>query len=125
MLRERLLAATNITGERVSESEVGTGDAQYFDTLYTFREPPPSLKVTLARLYVRRGQLSVTLVMVLALSGIGWYMLHTAASNFSRTVRSSRKTAQQATLPTDLSRRLNKPPHQNLWVNSGSGNFPS
>jgi hypothetical protein len=48
----------------------------------------------------------VTLVLVLALSGVGWYMLHTAAGNFSRTVRSSRQAVQQATSPADLSKRL-------------------
>ena len=106
MLRERLLAATSITGERVSEVEVDTAISQYFDTLYTYREPPRSLNVTMAHLYVRRGQLSVTLVMVLALAGVGWYMLHTSAGMFSRTARSSRQAVQQATSPADLSRRL-------------------
>lgn len=106
MLRERLLAATSITGERVSETEVDTAIAQYFDTLYTYREPPASFNKTLAHLYVRRGQLSVTLAMVLALAGVGWYMLHTAAGQFTRTVRSSRQAARQATSPADLSRRL-------------------
>ena len=38
MLRERLLAATSITGERVSEGEVDTAITQYFGTLYTYRE---------------------------------------------------------------------------------------
>ncbi len=106
MLRERLLAATSITGERVSEAEVDTAIAQYFETLYTYREPPRSLNVTLAHLYVRRGQLSVTLAMVLALAGVGWYMLHTSAGMFSRTARSSRQAVQQATSPADLSKRL-------------------
>ncbi len=106
MLRERLLAATSITGERVSEVEVDTAISQYFDTLYTFREPPRSLNVTLAHLYVRRGQLSVTLVLVLALAGVGWYLLHTTAGTFSRTARSSRAAVQQATSPADLSQRL-------------------
>jgi len=106
MLRERLLAATSITGERISEVEVDTAITQYFDTLYTYREPPASFNKTLAHLYVGRGQLSVTLVLVLALSGVGWYMLHTAAGNFSRTVRSSRQAVQQATSPADLSKRL-------------------
>ncbi|MBC8117406.1 MAG: hypothetical protein H7062_23660, partial [Candidatus Saccharimonas sp.] len=106
MLRERLLAATSITGERVSEVEVDTAITQYFDTLYTYREPPASFNKTLAHLYVRRGQLSVTLVMVLALAGVGWYMLHTSAGMFSRTARSYREAVQQATSPADLSRRL-------------------
>lgn len=106
MLRERLLAATSITGERVSEAEVDTAISQYFDTLYTYREPPASFDKTLAHLYVRRGQLSVTLVMVLALSGLGWYMLHTSAGAFSRTARSSRQAVQQAASPADLSKRL-------------------
>ncbi len=106
MLRERLLAATSITGERVSEVEVDTAITQYFDTLYTYREPPASFNKTLAHLYVRRGQLSVTLLMVLALAGVGWYMLHTTAGMFSRTARSSRQAVQQAASPADLSKRL-------------------
>ena len=106
ILRERLLAATSITGERVSEVEVDTAITQYFDTLYTFREPTPSLTVTLAHLYVRRGQLSATLVLVLALGVAGLCMLHTAAGQFARTIRSSREAVQQATSPADLSARL-------------------
>ena len=106
MLRERLLAATSITGERVSEVEVDTAIAQYFSTLYTYREPPRSLNVTLAHLYVRRGQLSVSLVLVLALAGASWSMLHTSAGMFSHAVRSLRQTVQQATSPADLSARL-------------------
>ena len=106
MLRERLLAATSVTGERVSEVEVDTAISQYFDTLYTYREPPASFNKTLAHLYVRRGQLSVTLVMVLALAGVGSYMLHTTAGAFSRTARSTRQAVQQATSPADLSKRL-------------------
>ena len=66
MLRERLLAATRITGERVSETEVDTAIAQYYSTLYTFREPPASLDLRLAQAYVRRGQIGVTLVLMLA-----------------------------------------------------------
>lgn len=106
MLRERLLAATSITGERVSEVEVDTAIAQYFDTLYTYRDPPRSLNVTLAHLYVRRGQLSVSLVLVLALAGVSSYMLHTSAGMFSHAVRSSRQAVQQATSPTDQASRL-------------------
>ncbi len=106
MLRERLLAATSITGERVSETEVDTAIAQYYSTLYTFREPPASLDLRLAQAYVRRGQIGVTLVLMLALAGVGWYMLHTSAELFSRTSRSSRQAVQQATSASDLSSRL-------------------
>lgn len=106
MLRERLLAATSITGERVSETEVDTAISQYFDTLHTFREPPASFETTLAHLYVRRGQLSVTLVFLLALAGVGWYMLHTTAGSISRTLRGSRQAVRQASSPADLAKRL-------------------
>ena len=106
MLRERLLAATNITGERVSETEVDTAITQYFDTLYTYREPPASFNKTLAHLYVRRGQLSMSLVVVLALAGVVGYMLHTSAGMFSRAVRSSRQAVQQATSVNDPAVRL-------------------
>ena len=106
MLRERLLAATSITGERVSEAEVDTAITQYFDTLYTYREPPASFNKTLAHLYVRRGQLSVSLVVVLALAGIVAYMLHSSAETFTKAVRSSRQAVQQSASPAELSRRL-------------------
>lgn len=106
MLRERLLAATNITGERVSEIEVDTAITQYFNTLYTYREPLASLNLRLAQAYVRRGQIGVTLVLMLALAGAGWYMLHTSAGLFSRTSRSSRQAVQQAVSSRDLSARM-------------------
>ena len=106
MLRERLLAATSITGERVSEVEVDTAITQYFSTLYTYRDPPASLNLRLAQAYVRRGQIGVTLVLMLALAGAGWYMLHTSAGLFSRTSRSSRQAIQQAVSARDLSARM-------------------
>ena len=54
----------------------------------------------------RRGQLSVTLLTVVALAGVGWYMLHTSAGIFSRTARLSRRAVQRANSPAELSKRL-------------------
>ena len=106
MLRERLLAATSITGERVSEGEVDTAITQYFGTLYTYREPRASLNLRLAQAYVRRGQIGVTLVLMLALAGASWYLLHSSAGLFSRTSRSSRQAVQQARSAGELSSRM-------------------
>jgi Family of unknown function (DUF6384) len=106
MLRDRLLAATTITGERVSESEVDTAIAQYYSTLYTYHEPPASFNLRLAQAYVRRGQIALTLVLVLALAGAGWFMLRSTAGTFSKTLRQSRRSIQQATSARDLSSKM-------------------
>jgi len=54
----------------------------------------------------RRGQAGATLLAVLALAGVGWYLLHTTAGVFSRTSRASRRAVQGASSPAELSQRL-------------------
>lgn len=106
LLRERLLAVTSITGEVITDEEIDAAINQYFSTLYKFKEPPPSFEKTLAHAYVRRGQLSVTLLIVLVLAGVGWYLLHSAAGSVSRTLGESRRAVQQSNSARELSERM-------------------
>lgn len=54
----------------------------------------------------RRGQFDATLLAVLVLAGVGWYLLHSSAGMFSRTARSSRQAVVGSTSPAELSQRL-------------------
>lgn len=55
---------------------------------------------------IRRGQLGIALLLVMALTGALWYMLHHTANLFSRAARSSRQAVQRATSTADLTARL-------------------
>ncbi len=63
-LRERLLAATQHTGEQLTPAEVDAAIELYFDNLYTYREPPFSLSVVLAHLYIRRRGIGAAIVVL-------------------------------------------------------------
>ena len=69
-LRQRLLAAADVTGECVSVGEVDAAIELYFDNLHTFREPSPGIQLTLARCYVRRGSFTVWLLAGLLLASV-------------------------------------------------------
>ncbi len=53
-LKERMLAASKVTGESVTPEEVDAAIKQYYASLYTFREPKLTFPVALAHLWVRR-----------------------------------------------------------------------
>ena len=94
LLREKLLQTTEITGERVTPAEVDSAIESYFSTLYTYREPKGSFAVTLANLYVRRAHLAIVIVLALTLAGTGWWLMHMAATKFSRPARSGREAVR-------------------------------
>lgn len=62
LLRQKLLASTEITGEQLTPAEVDQAIDQYFASLHTYRDPPLSFEVLLAHLYVRRWMLTWTLL---------------------------------------------------------------
>ena len=55
LLRERLLEAANVTGERLTEQQVEIAIEHYYDKLHVFDQPEWSLELVLAHLYVMRG----------------------------------------------------------------------
>lgn len=59
MLRKRLLEAAAVTGDKVTERDVDVAIDQYFDRLYAYEEPPASLSVWMAKVYVRRNEIAL------------------------------------------------------------------
>ena len=53
-LKERMLAASKVTGESVTPEEVDAAIDRYYANLYTFREPKMSFAVAMAHAWVRR-----------------------------------------------------------------------
>ncbi|MEQ8209665.1 MAG: DUF6384 family protein [Lacipirellulaceae bacterium] len=54
-LRQRLLAAAEVSGDSVTPEQVDAAVEHYYDRLHTFEEPPLSFETALAHVYVRRG----------------------------------------------------------------------
>jgi len=57
-LRRQLQETADVSGEPLTKEEIDTAVANYFDNLHTFREPPRSMRLTLAYLYIRRGRVA-------------------------------------------------------------------
>lgn len=85
LLREKLLASTEITGETLTPAEVDAAIEQYFDSLHAYRDPPLSFPVFLAHLYVRRWLVGWSLLGMIFLGTALW-----------RTVPSMTPAARQA-----------------------------
>jgi hypothetical protein len=69
-LRERLMASTEITGDQFTPAEVEAALDQYFNNLHTYRDPPWSMPLFFAHLYIRRKR--VLLVLVLCAVLVWW-----------------------------------------------------
>ncbi|MBX3441330.1 MAG: hypothetical protein KF774_02900 [Planctomyces sp.] len=67
IIRQRLMASTEITGDTLNEADVDAAIELYFNNLHTYRDPPWSLSLLLAHLYVRRLQVAAGLAVVAAL----------------------------------------------------------
>jgi len=70
MLRERLLAAAQVTGERLTEAQVDLAIEHYYDKLHVFEEPQWSVELMLAHLYVMRGTMIKWTVALGATAGV-------------------------------------------------------
>jgi hypothetical protein len=74
LLREKMIAAAKVTGEEVSLEEIDAAIERYYARLYTFKEPPNSLSLTLARLYVRRFEIAQWAGLVLGTTLLLWWL---------------------------------------------------
>jgi len=70
MLRERLLAAAQVTGERLTEQQVDIAIEHYYDKLHVFEPPKWSLSLAMAHLYVMRGTIVKWVVTIGATAGL-------------------------------------------------------
>ena len=72
-LRERLLAAAEAAGDRVTAEEVEAAIEIYFKNLHKYADPPWSVSLLLAHLYIRREIVAIVLLTALALFGLRWW----------------------------------------------------
>ena len=70
MLRERLLDAARVTGEKLTQQQVDIAIEHYYDKLHVFEEPEWSLELVLAHLYVMRNKIIGWTVAIGATAGI-------------------------------------------------------
>lgn len=68
LMRKRLMDAAAITGDRITEADVDAAIEQYFATQHTYQDPPMSVSVLLAHLWVRR----LSLVLMVGLIFLTW-----------------------------------------------------
>ncbi len=74
MLRERLLDAAKITGERLTEEQVDIAIEHYYDKLHVFEAPEWSVGLVMAHLYVMRGTIIKWTITLGATAGLlGWF----------------------------------------------------
>jgi len=71
-LRERLMASTEITGDRFTPAEVEAALDQYFNNLHTYRDPPWNASLLFAHLYIRRWRV---LVLLIACTALIWWLI--------------------------------------------------
>lgn len=74
LLREKMIAAAKVTGEEVSPEEVDAAIERYYGRLYTFKEPPRSLTLLLAHLYVRRVEIAKWGAAALGSAFLVWWL---------------------------------------------------
>jgi hypothetical protein len=75
LLRKRLQASTEITGNQVTEAEIDAAIEAYFNNLHTYRDPPWGIQVFLAHVYVRRVPVFVALMILAVLLAALWLVL--------------------------------------------------
>ncbi len=67
LMRKRLLDAAAVTGDKITESDIDAAIEQYFATQHAYADPPMSLSVFLAHLWIRRFVFAVGLLVLLIL----------------------------------------------------------
>ena len=89
-LKERMLAASKVTGEPVTPEEVDAAIRQYYAGLYTFREPKLGFSVALAHLWVRRKEIIGGGCVALLCVALLWWSFFSPNARFSASGRKHR-----------------------------------
>ena len=90
-LKERMLAASKVTGESVTPEEVDAAIRQYYASLYSFREPKLGVPVALAHLWVRRVAIARTAGVALVAVGMAWWLFLSPTASLSPRGRNHRQ----------------------------------
>lgn len=67
-LRNKLMQAAEVAGDRVTEAEIDAAIDQYFKNLHTYSDPEPSFQRVLAHAWVWRWRLAAVVLPVAALA---------------------------------------------------------
>ncbi len=97
LLREKLLASAEITGDVVTPEQVDAAIELYFDNLHTFREPPPGVSTVLAHIYIWRRRIVLIACLLLFVACVGWWLFFAATGPFSMSGRTNRAIAANMT----------------------------
>lgn len=100
-LRERLLAGAREAGDNVTPAEVDTAIQIYFENLHRYSDPPLSLTVALAHLYVRRRLVAASTLFIAAALGLCWWLYWSPGARFSPEVRRQLQELRQQSALTD------------------------
>jgi Family of unknown function (DUF6384) len=101
-LRDRMLAASKVTGEDVTPEEIDTAIAQYYSSLHAFHEPPLSPAVALAHLWVRRWSIVQWGACALGFALLAWSLFLSPSGAFTVTGRAQKRVAA---LNRDITKR--------------------
>ncbi|MBL8828363.1 MAG: hypothetical protein JNM18_15385 [Planctomycetaceae bacterium] len=106
LLRERLLASARLTGDPVTPAEVDAAIEQYFQSLYTFREPRGSFSLLLAHVYVRRAWVALAGAALLMFVTGSWALFNSSSGLLSPTAYATRQVATLVASNTELGHQL-------------------
>ncbi len=93
LIRERLLASAEITGDNVTPEEIEVAIELYFGNLHKFPAPPGGVQTALAHLWVMRRQIISSTLAVGAVALLGWWLFFATSGPFSPVGRKQRALA--------------------------------
>lgn len=90
LLRERLLEAARVSGERVDDAEVEAAIERYYGALHAFEPAEPGLERFLAGLYIRRRRITAIAGGIALWLGLMWWLFLSSSGPFSKSGRLER-----------------------------------
>ncbi len=97
LIRERLLASSEITGDTVSPEEVDAAIELYFGNLHRFPDPPGGLQYALAHLWVMRQKILTSVLTATVALLLFWWLFFATSGPFSPSGRRQRAIAEHWT----------------------------
>jgi hypothetical protein len=73
-LRDKIMRTARLAGDKVTEAEVDAAIRQYFETLYTYQDPPSGWRRLLAHVWVWRNRIMIGAAAATTLVGGFWFL---------------------------------------------------